>query len=283
MIRILLVTSALLLLGFGLFKLFVIGIEPKLTFFPSPEIKATPADHGINFEQFRIPTSDGEKLTAWYLESDRPVARILFFHGNAGNVSSGRLDLLIGLCRHGFSVFVFDYRGFGTSSGSPSERGLYRDARAAANFFREELPARPDLPVIYLGRSLGGPVAARASTVEAPDGLILEATFPDKFTLLEEYPWPLRALAFFSRYRFDTIAHLSEFERPVLVLHGDRDRIVPLEVGKELYRQIPADRKEFVLFEGSGHGDLYSTQPERYWETLREFAESLREATNGQH
>jgi len=143
-------------------KLLVLLLEPRLTFFPYREIDRTPADFGIEYQELSFPTSDGETLSAWFLDQLNPLANLVFFHGNGGNISVGCMDYLVTLHRHGYSVFVFDYRGYGKSSGSPSEEGFYLDSRAAVSYFWKRLHRNYDL-VLYLGHSLGGVAAACAA------------------------------------------------------------------------------------------------------------------------
>ena len=127
--------------------------------------------------------------------------------------------------------------------------------------------------VVYLGRSLGGVAAAFAASVHEPDGIILEGAFPDKNTVLTHYPL-LRLLSLFSRYKLSAIDSLKDVRCPVLVIHGDRDRVVPLAVGEKLYALLEM-KKEFLLVEGAGHADLFGS--EAYWERLKSFAKTLKE------
>ena len=255
-----------------LLKLLVILLEPKLTFFPYREIAKTPEDFGIEYREISIPTSDGETLCAWYLDRSDPLAEIVFFHGNGGNLSTGRLDFLLALYRNGYSVFIFDYRGYGKSTGSPSEQGLYLDSQAAVSYFWKYLHQDHN-QVVYLGRSLGGVAAACAASLHSPDGIILEGAFPDKDTLLAHYPL-LRFLALFSRYKLSTVDFLRDVRCPVLVIHGERDSVVPLAVGKKLYALLDTS-KEFYLVTGAGHADQYLVGADSYWERLRNFVRTL--------
>ncbi len=258
-----------------LLKILVLLVEPKLTFFPFRTIDDLPSDRGVPYREHWVETPDGERLSAWYIPAENPVAELLFFHGNAGNLSRGRLDLLLGLNRHGFSVFVFDYRGYGKSTGSPTEEGLFTDTEAATEFFWKRIH-QPGHKVIYHGRSLGGLTAARAAAHREPDGLILEATFPDKRTLLRYYPLLLRFLGWFSRYKLSTVSFLKGVKCPVLVIHGDRDRIVPYPVGQELFHTLPATQKELLTLPGVDHDDQATTGRDRYWPCISRFVDRLR-------
>jgi alpha-beta hydrolase superfamily lysophospholipase len=262
-----------------LLKVLVIIIEPKLTFYPYRDFDETPQDYGIPFEEFYIDSTDDVQLWAWYLKHPEPIAELVFFHGNAGNISKGRLELLINLCRHGFSVFVFDYRGYGKSTGTPTESGVKADSVAAAEFFRQKIHV-DRLPVIYHGRSIGGFCAAYAANQIEPDGLILEATFPDKNAVVRHFPAVMRFLALFSRYKLQTADFLKEISCPVLVIHGDEDEIVAFEAGKELYSRLNVTQKHFLRIPGAGHEDQSTTGSEVYWPGIIRFVNEMRTSTN---
>jgi fermentation-respiration switch protein FrsA (DUF1100 family) len=253
-------------------KILVILLEPKMTFFPYRLIYETPKDTGIEYQDLSFPTSDGETLNAWFLEVPEPLADLVFFHGNGGNISLGCLDYLLSLHHHGYSVFAFDYRGYGKSTGSPSEAGLYIDSRAAVSYFWENL-RQANRPVMYLGHSLGGVAAASAAAHAEPHGLILQGTFPDKMTLLTHYPF-FYFLGLFSRYRLSTLEFMKDVRSPVLVVHGERDRVVPLGAGQKLYDRL-AGQKELYLVKGAGHADLHLVGGQEYWERLAAFVKSL--------
>lgn len=255
-----------------LLRLAVQVLEPLMTFHPMRSLSRTPRDEGVPFTSLEVETSDGERICTWLMRHPGARAEILFFHGNAGNLSIW-LDFLLPLYRRSFTVLAFDYRGFGTSSGSPTEAGIYRDSEAMVRRFWSEFH-QPGLPVIYFGRSLGGVTASYATTVIPPHGLILEATFPDKATLLRHYP-VLGLLGRLSRYRFPTVEFLQDFKGPILLLHGDADRVVPLEVGRELFARLEGE-KELVVLPGGGHNDLYLQGSELYWKRLEAFVSRLR-------
>ena len=264
----------LILLASGLLlKLLVVALEPRLVFFPSRGEDRTPADFGIRHAAVRIATTDGRQLAAWLLEPEQPIADVVYFHGNGGNLSIW-LPVLAGLYEKGLRVLAVDYRGYGLSGGSPSERGLYRDAEAAAHYAameRRESAARR--PLIFWGRSLGGPVAAAATRVVQPDGLILESTFPDKATVARTNPL-LRVLNALSAYRFPTVDMLEDFKRPVLVIHGTADSVIPHRLGVALYEQLRAP-KQLLEIPGADHNDLIAPEQEPYWTRVREFVDHL--------
>jgi fermentation-respiration switch protein FrsA (DUF1100 family) len=259
----------------ALLKLAVSRLEPSMVFFPSRGEDETPARLGIRYAPLRLRASDGVEIAAWQLEPDTPVADIVYFHGNGGNLSLW-LPVYATLHSFGYRVLAIDYRGYGTSGGSPSEDGLYRDAEAAV---RHAAESRGDAarPLLYWGRSLGGPVAAAAARVLPPDGLVLESTFPDKASVVRSMPL-FRVLNLLSSYRFSTIDSLRGFDRPVLVVHAEGDSVIPFRLGRELYERLDAP-KSFVSLDEGDHNDLYEAAHETYWTPIRAFVSRMGSGT----
>jgi fermentation-respiration switch protein FrsA (DUF1100 family) len=184
------------------------------------------------------------------------------------------LPVLAGLHAARIAVLAIDYRGYGLSTGTPSEEGLYRDAEAAVRHaVAARTSARPRPPLVFWGRSLGGPVAAAATRVAAPDGVILESTFIDKAAVVRSHPL-LRALNVFARYRFPTLEMLGTFAGPVLVIHGTRDSVIPYALGRELYERLRSPR-QFLELPGTDHNDLIGPEREAYWQPIGRFLASL--------
>jgi pimeloyl-ACP methyl ester carboxylesterase len=254
--------------------LLVRWLEPRLTFFPLRSMEATPAAWNLDYQEVFFDSSDGERLHGWYLRPEAPTCQILFFHGNAGNLSTGRIHFLAALVEHNYAVFAFDYRGYGRSSGEPTEEGILLDSKAAARFFHQHLRL-PDLPIVYLGRSLGGFASSYAATEGLLDGLVLEGAFPDKGTLLRYHSVVLRFLAVFSRYRLSAIEHLGRVSCPILIIHGNRDIIVPLPAGKALHESLPSEKAQLFIVEGAGHTDHYQVGGSQYWKIWEDFVMSL--------
>jgi fermentation-respiration switch protein FrsA (DUF1100 family) len=269
-VRLVYVSVITLIVGIAALIGFVRWLEPRFAFFPSAGEAETPRHFGVEYEPLTIDTSDGEHLHAWLMRAASPRAAIVYFHGNGGNLSIWA-PILAGLVRHGFSVLAVDYRGYGLSTGRPSERGLYHDVDATLARASNSFDAK--VPVVYWGRSLGATMAAYAATRRAPRGLILESGFPDARSVIRSSP-PLLLLSLFSSYRFATARHLQSVRVPILVMHGDRDSVIPYTLGRTLFDGIQGS-KTFVTIAGGDHNDLAPTDPQAYWAAVERFVQGL--------
>jgi fermentation-respiration switch protein FrsA (DUF1100 family) len=255
--------------------LLVRWIEPRMAFFPFTGERETPRDFGIPFEAVALTTADGETLRAWRMTPPAPHAaraRIVYFHGNGGNLSNWA-PILATIVRRGYALFAIDYRGYGVSTGRPTERGLYKDVDAAI------AGAWPDAtagtPLVYWGRSLGASMAAYAATIKKPDGVIVEAGFANARAAVRDSPL-LAALSLLASYRFPAAEFLRRAGAPVLMLHGDRDSVIPYAVGRELFAQIP-EPKTFVTIAGGDHNDATAPDPAAYWTAIDHFVATLKQ------
>jgi uncharacterized protein len=199
-----------------------------------------------------IDAADGERLHAWWVPARAPLlGHVLLCHGNAGNVGD-RLAHVELLSAAGFDVLAFDYRGYGRSTGRPSEHGLQLDARAACDALlgRHEIePAR----VLYLGESLGAAVALALALELPPAGLILQSAFTSVRDMARLH-YPLIPPAFVPD-AYPSLRLITGLQAPLLVLHGARDAIVPVMHGEALLEAAPG-RKRMNVFPGAGHNDL---------------------------
>lgn len=246
-------------------------LEPKLAFFPSKGEMRTPAEFGVPFERSSIRSADDVELHAWFLPHPEPRAHVLYFHGNGGNLSVWA-PIVSEIQRRGYSVRAIDYRGYGLSTGRPSEKGLYRDVDAAVAWARDASPR--GAPVIFWGRSLGATMAAYAATIGKPDAVILESGFPDARTVLRASP-VLAVAGLFSSYSFGTADFLAEVRVPILVMHGDQDSVIPFSAGRALFDRITGP-KRFVTIAGGDHNDLVPRDADAYWGAVEALASSVR-------
>jgi uncharacterized protein len=237
------------------------NLVDALVYFPDRELYGDPADAGLAFTDLTIPTEDGERLHGWWIPAREAPARahVLFFHGNAGNVSH-RLAHARHLTAAGLDLLLVDYRGYGRSTGRPSEEGLHRDARAARAALTAGAQVDP-ARLVYMGESLGGAVALRLA-VEAPPRLcVLQSTFTSlRDVARAHYPPPLPALA---GDAYPSLERIARLRARVLVLHGEEDEIVPAAHGRALHAAAP-EPKRLRLVPGAGHNDLVDVMGESY-------------------
>jgi fermentation-respiration switch protein FrsA (DUF1100 family) len=263
-------------LGLVVFGTLIWWLQPQLIFYPSRALASTPDDWGINYQDVQIGTDDGLALHGWWIPAARPRSDppqvLLFFHGNAGNISH-RGDSIAIFSELGLDVLIIDYRGYGHSDGSPSELGLYRDADAAWRWLTQERGVPPNQIVLF-GRSLGGAVATRLAAGTQPAGLIVESSF-DHLASLARTHYPLLSRLVPLRYEFPVAEKLASVRCPVLVLHSPEDRIVPYQLGQRLFAAASAP-KRFVRLSG-GHNDGFLRSQPQYQEALAAFLDSLAE------
>ena len=250
--------TALLLTYVGVAALLFL-FQDKLAYYPQigREIRTRPHEHGMDYEALTLSTPDGERLDAWFVPAPPARGVALILHGNAGNISH-RMDTIAMFHRLGYGVLIFDYRGYGRSSGKPSEAGLYRDAQTAWAHLTRTREIPPDRIVLF-GESLGAALAAWLASQERPGALVLSSAFTSVPDLAADlYPWlPARALA---RLRYDTAAALARVRSPVLVAHSPDDEIVPFRHGQRLFQVAPAPKVFVPLAGGHNEGLIFMRQ-----------------------
>ncbi len=266
MLRTLLNLALTLALGYAAIVFLAYLLQDRLLYFPSRMLTASPAHLGLRFEPVSFDTEDGETLDGWWIPAEPERAVLLFCHGNAGNISH-RLESVEVFHRLGLSVLLFDYRGYGQSTGRPSEAGLYRDGEAAWRYLTQT--RRIDsLDVVLFGRSLGGAVATYLAAQHRTGALIVESAFtsvPD--VAARHYPFlPVRALA---RSRFDNLGRIATVQTPLLVIHSRHDEIIPFEHGQRLF-EAALSNKAFLEIEG-GHNDGFLVSAARYRDAIDAF------------
>ena len=227
--------------------------QRTLIYFPDRDVPS-PAVTGLaDVEGVQIQAADGVTLQAWFIPSGtkQPSPTAIVFNGNAGN-KAYRGSLAEALRGLGLSVLLFDYRGFGDSDGSPTERGLYEDARAVQRYVAGRSDVRADR-LVYFGESLGSAVAVRLAVEHAPAALILRSPF----TSLEDVGrlhYPILPVRWLLRDRFSSIDAIKSVRSPVLIVAGDRDRIVPLEQSRRLFERA-GEPRDLVVVRGADHND----------------------------
>jgi uncharacterized protein len=248
-----------------------------LLYLPSRAIEHTPAEAGLDHRDVRFDTDDGERLHGWWVPR-RAASRghVVLCHGNAGNVGD-RVAHAAVLTAVGFDVLLFDYRGYGASSGSPGERGTYRDARAArARLLRE--PGVDRARVLYVGESLGGAVALELALAHPPAGLVLLSAFTSVRAMARRH-YPLIPPAMVPD-AYPSLRLIGGLRAPLLVMHGEDDAIVPVQQGRALYEAAPEPKRMLVL-PGVGHNDIVAVAGPRLADEIASWARAGAAAGRG--
>jgi len=237
--------------------------QRQLMYFPSGDVP-TPASLRIDdVEEVAFATADGLRLSGWFFpfETEPEVSTlrtagerrvtVIVFNGNAGN-RAYRAPLATALRRLGFQVLLFDYRGFGGNPGAPTEPALAMDARGAREFLIRQRGVDPGR-LIYFGESLGTGVAVNLAIEHPPAALILRSPFTSMADVGQHHYWwlPVRRLI---RDRYDSLALIPRLRTPLLVIAGERDRVVPAEFSRRLYDAAPQP-KVYVSMPGADHND----------------------------
>lgn len=258
----------LIISGYLLLVCLAFIFQYKLVFFPDSRLAGTPESVGLDFEDVFLETSDGLRIHGWFVPGPKGKNRasVIFFHGNAGNISH-RLETVEIIHRLGLSCLIIDYRGYGRSQGSPSELGLYKDAEAAWKWLVEEKRVEPT-EIIPWGRSLGGPVAARLGRDRNTGALIIESTFTSLPELGQRF-YPFLPLKLISRLRFPTRKYVQDLSCPVLVVHSTEDDLVPFAFGQKLFESAPMP-KRLLKIEG-GHNEGFLVSGKRYEQGVGDF------------
>ena len=268
----LLAVAAAALVALAIVRWLVRYYEPQLAFYPTRGEDATPAAYGVPFAPLMVTTADGARIRVWHMPHENARAQVVYFHGNGGNLSMWA-EILVPISRRGLEIIAFDYRGYGLSTGSPTEAGLYRDVDAVLTLAQGRL-RRAGMPMIYWGRSLGTTMAAYAATVQRPGGVILEAGFPSMRAVVRSNP-VLAVASWFASYEFPTARYLSAARVPALVLHGDADSVIPFQLGRELFEAIPGE-KRFFSIKGGDHNDAVAPDASAYWAAVDQFVAGVR-------
>jgi fermentation-respiration switch protein FrsA (DUF1100 family) len=254
------------LLSYTALMILMYFMQERMVYFPDKEIRETPANIGLQYEEILFQAQDGVSISGWYVPAEKERGAILFCHGNAGNISH-RLESIKIFHDLGMSVFIFDYRGYGKSEGRPSETGTYLDAAAAWEYL-SDVKKKSSRSIIIFGRSLGGAVAAELALRKNPGGLIIESSFRSLPDLGKKfYPWlPVRLL---TRFKYATIDKVASIGCPKLIVHSPEDEIVPFAHGRAIYEKA-APPKEFLKIRG-GHNEGFLVSGDMYTEGLRRF------------
>lgn len=261
----------------------IMFLERQMIYFPTryPDGLWEPEEvtrlSGCTLEDCFFTTEDGLRLHGWWCrpthaEGVTADMVLLWFHGNAGNLSH-RADLMLRLVKTPAQIFIVDYRGYGRSEGRPSEGGLYLDSDAAWRYLSTERRVAPERIVLF-GDSLGAAVAIDLASRVQPAGLIVQSGFtslPDMAA--RHFPFVPRGLI---RTRMDSLAKIPRVGTPKLFIHSPQDEVVPYELGRRLYEAAP-EPKRFLEIEGASHNDTDAVGGHRYFDAIRSFLAQCRQ------
>ena len=243
-------------------------LEKRFIFFPDKTIEGTPREWGLPYEEVYFATEDGLRLNGWWIPGTGSPVTLLWFHGNAGNISHRLDNITLRHDRLGINLFIFDYREYGRSEGQVSEDGTYRDGNAAVRYLR----GRNDLDparIVFLGESIGSAVAVEMAIRHGCAALILESPFLS-IAEMAKVSFPFLPIGLFLRTRYDTLSKIGKVRAPILIVHGEYDEIVPFRHGRRLFEAAPAP-KEFYTVKGAHHNDLYLVGGRAYLDALARF------------
>lgn len=212
----------------------------------------------------KLSTEDGTKISAMYLRNESAKYTVIYSHGNAEDLGTVR-HKLIELYSMGFSVLGYDYHGYGTSEGGPTERAVYQDIDAAYDYLTNDLHISSDHIILH-GFSLGGGIAADLASRKPVGGLILESTFVSAFRVLTYVPMPFD--------QFTTLAKLKNIKCRVLIIHGRADRVVGFWHGETIYDNA-GEPKQFLWIDNAGHGDAAYVAGEQYKHAIKNFITNI--------
>lgn len=263
-----------LVLGLAALYLYSLGDlyfnQASHIYHPEKVWETTPAAEDLPFEDVTITSADKVKLSAWYVPAHEAKGTVLILHGNARNMASD-MDVIEMFPAFGWNVLILDYRGFGKSEGTPSEKGTYLDAQAAWDWLvttKHEAPNR----IVIVGRSLGSAIAAELASQQKPGGLILEGAFTSLAAVGQEH-YPIFPVKLLSRFHYDTLAFLKKVTCPVLIIHSRDDDVVKFHHAQELYAGVSGEKKLVEI--GGPHRGGYKPTRGIYLRGVQDFLSTV--------
>jgi hypothetical protein len=220
----------------------------------------------MEYESITFETIDEEAIHGWFIPHENARATLLYFHGNAGNISD-RVESVKMLHSLELNVFIIDYRGYGQSTGTPSEAGTYRDARAAWNYLTETRNISAENIVLY-GRSLGGAIAVELATRVQPGALIIGSTFTSARDMARKM-FPYVPVGILMSISYNSEKRITNVHSPTLITHSVNDDLIPFELGKRLFNAAN-EPKQFVELRG-GHNDNVFVSRDEYLSAIHSF------------
>lgn len=254
----------------GIFVFCSVEIVNQATFYPRSgtvvDIKRLPP----SIQHHTIPTADGEQLSAFYIRNSEADKTMIYFHGNAGNASE-RLPDAIDMATLGSNVLLLDYRGYGLSSGSPSEEGIYLDGRAALNFLIQEKDLDSTAAFLF-GRSLGSAVAVDIAQEYPFAGMILITPISSGRDVAQNAG--LGSAASVMGNPFNNTKKIAGFTAPILLIHGDSDEVLPMEMSQKLV-EAAQSKTHLVILPGAGHNTIIQVNKANFYAPIQAFCDSI--------
>ena len=253
-------------------------IEKGFIFHPErSNDSATPDVYGIEYDDVIFRTGDGLNLNGWFVPGKKPspdadLHTLLWFHGNAGNINHRLENIKMLHERVPVNVFIIDYRQYGRSEGKISEKGTYIDAGAALAHLHSRKEINQE-KIIFFGRSLGSAVAVELALKEKCRALILETPFTSILEMGKKL-YPFLPVSLLLKTKYDSLSKIRNIKVPILIMHGDKDDLVPFEHGKRLY-DMANEPKEFYTIPGAGHNDTHIVGGDEYFDVIRNFVKKL--------
>ena len=249
----------------SLFIFFSRRLEGHFIFFPTPYPEGDWEKEEV--EDIDLTAKDGTKIHGWFYRAEEPKKTLLFFHGNAGNITF-RHSWCLKLMQKNFNVLAIDYRGYGKSAGKPTEAGIYEDAHAAYRYLIDERKVKSTELIVY-GKSLGGGPASEIALRLPCAGLILQSTFTS-IADMAAFIFPVLPLRWILRTRFDTHEKLKQIDVPVLIIHSSDDELIPAYMAESNYEAC--HQGKLKLFSGATHNGLISEKSSQLLELFKAFA-----------
>ncbi len=237
---------------------------------PDRALIASPSDVGLDYEDVSLTTSDNENLHGWYVPATDFKGVLLFFHGNAGNISH-RLDSIKIFHELGLDVLIIDYRGYGQSTGKASEQGTYLDAQTAWDYVINDRRIPADRIIVF-GRSLGGAVGAWLGVQNTPAAVIIESSFSSGVDMARRI-YPFMPVRLITRLQYPVVDYAAHLNCPVLVVHSRHDEIIPFAMGQAIYAAVK-QRKTFLELRGDHNNGFLISQGD-YIAGLNDFTQAI--------
>lgn len=239
--------------------------EKGIVFFPDPYMIASPADYGLEYEEVFFTTADQVKLHGWWVPHPHNPPTLLWFHGNAGNISHRLENLLLLWHKVGLQIFIFDYREYGRSQGRITREGTYQDAAAAYEYVTARLIIPPP-DLILFGRSLGSALAVDLAVNHPCRGLIIESAFTSSEDMFRLYA---PQVSWRPTVPYDNFGKINRVSAPVLIIHGEFDEVIPFDMGKRVFAAATPPKFFYPL--PAHHNDTYVMGGDAYFQRLKTF------------